>query len=68
MEYQLLSKEIAKLLDGIANKDTNCFKKTPSNTPKRNSSFTNRSIVKPVPQIPSFTMNLSTVSVSKTER
>jgi hypothetical protein len=66
MEYQLLSKEIAKLIDSIPNRDT-VFKKT-AVTPKRNSSFTNKSILKLAPTVPEFKMNLSTLSVSKTER
>ncbi len=66
MEYQLLSKEITKLISNLPNKDA-VFKKT-AVTPKRNSSFTNKSTIKPAPTVPEFTMNLSTVSISKTER
>jgi hypothetical protein len=51
MEYQLLSKEIAKLIDTVSNKDV-VFKKSTVVTPKRNSSFTNKTTLKPAPVVP----------------
>lgn len=56
------------MIEAFSNKDAT-FKKTSVVTPKRNSSFTNKSTLRPpVPAVSEFKMNLSAVSVSKTER
>ncbi len=68
MEYQQVSKEVRKIIDGLAGKEPS-FKKSVPSTPQRNKSFTNKSGVKPGQALKITTNNnLSLLSMSKTDR
>ena len=68
MEYQQVSKEVRKIIDGLAGKESS-FKKSVPSTPQRNKSFTNKSGVKPGQGLKITTNNnISLLSMSKTDR
>lgn len=68
MEYQQITKEIAKIINVLAGKEAS-FKKTAPITPKRNKSFSNKSGIKPNQTLKINTNNnLSLLSISKTDR
>lgn len=69
MEYQLLAKELNKLIDGLSNKDAT-FRKTPINTPKKVLATQSNIKSQLQPQVSGFklTGNLSAMPSYKTER
>ena len=68
MEYQQISKEICKIIDGLTGKEPS-FKKTVPSTPQRNKSFSNKSGVRPSQTLKITTNNnISLLSMSKTDR
>lgn len=68
MEYQQISKEISKIIEGLSGKEVS-FKKSVPTTPQRNKSFSNKSVIKPCQTLKLATNNnLSLLSISKTDR